>query len=154
MSRWLTQSELTQLWGKSRQTAAEWARRPGCPKRVRAGKTAYQWPEFLEWWASERERVAREDATPVDAEQAKARKALADAKLAEYELAQAEGRLVTVDDYRKALADVLDAIRAGMLSVPSKWAPMLVGKRSISEVQGVLERLVGQALGDWSVDAS
>lgn len=150
MSRWLTQTELAAEWGKSRQTCAEWARRPGCPKRTRNGKTEYRWPEFLEWWATERERQAREEATPVDSEQAKARKALADAKLAEYELAQAEGRLVDVEDYRAALARDLDVVRAGMLSVPSKWAPLLVGKRTIAEVQAVLDGLVGQTLADWS----
>lgn len=85
----------------------------------------------------------------MDTEQAKARKAMADAKLAEYQLAQAEGRLVTVEDFRAALARTIDPIRAGMLAIPSKWSPALVGKRTIPEVQGVLDQLVTQALGDW-----
>lgn len=150
MSEWISQVELTKRWGKSRQTAAEWARRPGCPKRNRAGKIEYQWPEFLEWWASERERAARDEATPVDSEQAKARKALADAKLAEYELAQAEGRLIDAQEGAQEFMRRIEPIRASMIAMPPKWAPLLMGKRTLTEMQAALETLGTHMLEGWS----
>ena len=151
MSKWLNQKQLCELWGKSRQTAGHWMNRQGCPKRERNGRTEYQWPEFVEWWASERERIAREQrAPPEDFEQARARKMAAEAELAEHELAVQRAQLVTTEDFRASIGVLLDGIRAGMLAIPAKWAPLMVGLRNVPEAQLALEPLVAQALTEWT----
>ena len=152
MTDWIDQTELVKRWGKSRQAAADWSRRPGCPKRTRAGKVQYQWPEFLEWWASERERAARAQRTQRTGTLAdiELRHATAKAEMAEMELQQRRGELVPVEDAVRETGLVLDRLRARLLAFPQRWAPILVGCRGLPEMAAKLDAAIYDAMVELS----
>lgn len=114
----------------------------GMPHRAEGNRKLYPLPGAVQWYYQR--EIAR--AMPTDFEEAKARKMAAEAALAELELAQAEGRIVTVDDMEKMLSSPLYRLRAKMLSLPSKWAPSLVGCRTVAEAQTRLEAAVEEAM--------
>lgn len=143
-------AELGRQTGLSRQTLNEWARKPGCPRKRVGATWRYPWPAWNEWRFEEGRRQVRESAKPVDAHEAKQRKMLAEAQLAELDLAERQGQLVTLEDYRKSIGLLLDPVRATMLAVPAKWAPLLVGHMTVGDAQAALEPLVMAALREWA----
>lgn len=145
LTEFISQAELIKRWGASRQTAAEWARRPGCPKRTRNGKPEYQWPEFLEWWASERERAAR-DGKSETLKKAELRLANARARLAEMEVEVAEGTYVSVEDAVRILDGKLKGLRSGLLAFPQRLAPTLVGCKTMPELTAKLDTAIRELM--------
>lgn len=82
--------------------------------------------------------------TPYD--EARTRKVNAEAEIAELELAKVRGELVVVDDVIKAWETVLMAVKAKMMSVPTKAAPVVASEGEAGKCQAVIEDLVREAL--------
>ena len=81
---------------------------------------------------------------------ARARKMEADAQLAELELLKAKRELVSADDVLGAWVDVLSAMRAKMLSLPTKCAPLISTETEIGIIQDIIEKQVYEALDELS----
>ena len=79
-------------------------------------------------------------------DQERTRKMAADARIAEIELAKVEGELVPAEDVVTAWTDVVGAVKAKLLSIPTKAAPILANEESAGGCQIILEDLINEAL--------
>lgn len=79
-------------------------------------------------------------------DEARTRKVTAEAEIAELELAKIQGTLVSADDVVKAWEDVFGALKAKLLSVPTKGAPILSTENDTPVCQRILEDLINEAL--------
>ena len=74
----------------------------------------------------------------------------ADAALAELELLKAKRELISADDVKAAWADVLSAMKAKMMALPTICAPMCAVETEINVIQNILEGQVTEALDELS----
>jgi phage terminase Nu1 subunit (DNA packaging protein) len=82
--------------------------------------------------------------------QAKARKTEAEAALKELELKAKEEGLITIEDAIQELAEVLSAIRAQLLALPSKVASQLIACETAGEAEGLLKKYIEGTLEELS----
>lgn len=85
-----------------------------------------------------------------DYEEARARKVAAEAEITELELAKVRGELVVADDVVTAWSDTLSSLKAKMVSIPSKAAPIVAAEDSAGGCQKVLDELIREALEELS----
>ena len=81
---------------------------------------------------------------------ARARKMEADADLAELELLQAKKELLSASDVFNAWTEVLAAMRAKMLSLPTVTAPLVANETDIGAIQHIIEKQIHEALNELS----
>ena len=148
--RRLSQKELIELVGKSRQTVAELCRLPGVPRVRKQNGWLYLWPDFNDWWRDLKIQQATDRATPANFDLAQARKMEADADLAELTLAKLRGELIAVADYRSALAGSLDCVRARLLGLDSRLAPLVVGVENVLKAKALIRPIVNEVLTELS----
>ena len=94
--------------------------------------------------------VGRPRIEDADYNAARARKMEADAQMAELELLQAKGKLVPAEDVAGAWVDVLAAMKARLLALPSVCAPVCATETELATVQSILENQVREALDELS----
>lgn len=83
-------------------------------------------------------------------EEARARKVAAEAEIAELELAKVRGELVIAADVVNAWIDTLSSLKAKMISLPSKGAPLVAAEDNAGVCQNILDELVREALEELS----
>ena len=118
----------------------------GLPTRSRRGKVVYPFPDCLTWYIQYKIDKAVEAVAPKDLDEAEKRKAIADAQLAELKLAKELRQVVTVEESARAVEVMLAQLRSTLLTVPQRYAPKVVGLKSIMEATGVLDALVVDTL--------
>lgn len=79
---------------------------------------------------------------------ARTRKMNADAAIAEIELQKAQKLLVKADDVEKVWSTILFAVRAKLLAIPSKAAPVLALENDVAVIKDILDNAVGEALAE------
>ena len=94
--------------------------------------------------------VGRPRIEDADYNAARARKMEADPQMAELELLQAKGKLVPAEDVAGAWEDVLAAMKARLLALPSVCAPVCATETELAAVQSILENQVREALDELS----
>lgn len=99
---------------------------------------------------AQKKPVGRPRIEDVDYNAARARKMEADAQMAELELLQAKGKLVPAEDVAGAWTDVLSAMKARLLALPSVCAPVCATETELATVQSILENQVREALDELS----
>ena len=139
--REVTKRELAGILGLSTRQI-ENLEAEGLPRRADKNRKFYPIPDAVRWYVDRERRRAE----PTDFEEARARKMAAEARLAELMLAREEGKLLAIDDVEREWRQVLERLRAKLLSVPSRYAPALVGRRSIPEAIQVLQQLVEETM--------
>ena len=65
-------------------------------------------------------------------------------------LLQAKRKLVSADDVTAAWVDVLAALKAKLLALPTKCAPICATEKDIKVIQSVIENQVREALDELS----
>lgn len=85
-----------------------------------------------------------------DYNSARARKMEADADLAELELLQAKKELLSANDVLNSWTEVLAAMRAKMLSLPTVTAPLIANETDIGAIQHIIEKQIHEALNELS----
>lgn len=85
-----------------------------------------------------------------DYDVARTRKMEADAAIAEIELMKAQKLLVKADDVEKVWSSILFAVRAKLLAIPSKTAPVLALESDMAVIKDILDNAVAEALGELS----
>ena len=85
----------------------------------------------------------------VDLNEARRRKASAEAQLAELELARQQGQVVAVEDVGVELERCYSAVRARLMAIPPKLAPLLCPDDPAT-AQGMIETAVVEALAELS----
>ena len=83
-------------------------------------------------------------------EEARTRKVAAEAEIAELELKKVNGELVTAEDVVSAWNDVLAALKAKLLAVPVKGAPVVAAEINAAACQQIMEDLINEALEELS----
>lgn len=81
---------------------------------------------------------------------ARARKMEADAQMAELELLKAKRELVAASDVQGAWVDVLSAMKAKLLALPTKCAPLIATETDVGIIQDIIEGQVNEALNELS----
>lgn len=71
-------------------------------------------------------------------------------KKAELQLGQMRGELHRGPIVEKVMTDMLSNLRAKLLSIPTKTAPLLIGRSGISELEGILEDAIIESLEELS----
>jgi phage terminase Nu1 subunit (DNA packaging protein) len=120
----------------------------GMPRVMEGTKAFYPWPESNHWYLKHKidaAQAAGKSKTEKNAELAD-RKLEIEVRRAELDLGREEGSLVTIDYMEQQLEAMLQRLRAKLLNFPAKWAPALVGMRSIAEAQARLEPALHEAM--------
>ena len=99
---------------------------------------------------AQKKPVGRPRIEDADYNAARARKMEADAQMAELELLQAKGKLVPAEDVAGAWTDVLSAMKARLLALPSVCAPVCATETELATIQSILENQVREALDELS----
>lgn len=85
-----------------------------------------------------------------DYEEARARKVAAEAEITQLELAKVRGELVVAEDVVSAWSDTLAGLKAKLISIPSKAAPIVAAEDEAGVCQKIIEDLVREALEELS----
>lgn len=135
----ISATEAAARLGLTVQSLGAWTKRPGAPVRVEGRRVWCQWPAFPRW--REQELIAQ--AMPGDVEALRAEKLRVEIDHARLELARAQGELVTVDDYGRALGAVLDRLVVRLRALPVRLAHLgdAVEAEAEQEVEAILEEL-------------
>lgn len=83
-------------------------------------------------------------------DEARTRKVAAEAAIAELELAKVRNELALVGDVVKAWDDVLSAMKAKLLALPTKMGPILAAETDAAIIQKKLEEQLRDCLDELS----
>lgn len=83
-------------------------------------------------------------------DEARTRKVNAEAEIAELELKKIHGELVIAEDVVSAWNDVLGALKAKLLSIPTKAAPVVSAETNTGMCKSILEDLINESLEELS----
>lgn len=72
------------------------------------------------------------------------------ARLLELELAEAEGRLLDIEDVKEQVTKACAQVRESLLNIPGKAAPELLACKDLVEIETKLYKEINQALGGIS----
>ena len=84
----------------------------------------------------------------IDYNEARAKREYHNARIAEMEERKLAGELAEVALFDATLQKLAAAVRAKLLSLPSKTAPLLVGLETVAEIEAELAKSVHDALSD------
>lgn len=104
----------------------------------------------MEMQVNNTKKMGRPMIADPDYNAARARKMEADADLAELELLQAKKELLSASDVFNAWTEVLAAMRAKMLSLPTVTAPLVANETDIGAIQHIIEKQIHEALNELS----
>ena len=104
----------------------------------------------MEMQVNNTKKMGRPMIADPDYKAARARKMEADADLAELELLQAKKELLSASDVFNAWTEVLAAMRAKMLSLPTVTAPLVANETDIGAIQHIIEKQIHEALNELS----
>jgi len=83
-------------------------------------------------------------------DEARTRKVAAEAEIAELELAKIRGDLAIVADVASAWDDVLSAMKAKLMAIPTKMGPELAADDDANVIQSKLEAQIRECLDELS----
>jgi phage terminase Nu1 subunit (DNA packaging protein) len=147
MADYITQQELAATLGLSTRQIRN-LEAQGLPHEARNNGKFYPKPGAVQWYVAFKMEEATKKAAPKDMEEARLRSAVAEATLVELELAEREGAMIRVDEIDKILAPPLTAVRAKLLNLPSKVAPMVLPCRTLPEIRVVLDAAIAEVMGE------
>lgn len=123
----------------------------GLPRDKReTGRWGYPFPDVLEWYVAHKMEAAGIKRESDSQREAQERLADVKAQLAELELAKAQGEVVTMEYLEEQLGRIVHRLAARCRNLPGKWAPDLVGLRTIPEAQVQLEKISAELLSSLS----
>lgn len=143
--------ELSEILGVAENTLTTWQKQPGFPMRsAGAGKTGneYDTSEVIAWLRKREVDNLTANLTAIDIEEAKRRKIAAEAGLAELELAKEQGTVVLIEDVAEQFGEQLSALRAKLLSMPSKTASLVFTAKDLTEAKEILENTILESLNE------
>jgi phage terminase Nu1 subunit (DNA packaging protein) len=100
----------------------------------------------LRWYIAYKVKVGLDEKETAPLDLSRARKTEAEARLAEIELAQAEGRLLPLEEYERELSAICEKMRSVLMTVPSKYMGRIQIARSDLEAQAVGEHIRDEML--------
>jgi len=150
--RLVNRSDLAEFFGVSLPTVTSWVKR-GCPY-VQAGGKGREWRfnthEVAEWREQQAYANAVGSSSDWDLEEARRRREAAEAALKEMELAKARGEVVEIEAVADIVGDDYSRVRARLLSIPPKCAPLAIRAESVMEIREILDDGIRAALDELS----
>lgn len=133
------------------KTVDDWVAR-GCPFVKRPEGDGDRWEFDVSAVESWRKNDGGSSARIVDKRLADARirRAEAEAELAEHELARKRGALVFRSTAIEILTKQLSAVRAKLVAIPAKLAPVVAGASTPSDARDLLDAAIDEALSELS----
>ena len=167
MKKYLNLIETARHFGVSRQTVDTWIKN-GCPVRRKANQTrGLTWqldPDAVQRWRDEKQARRSAGAGQLDPDdelaEAQRRKVIAEAarlealaRIEELKLAEQLGVVVQASTAIDAVATEYARVRARLLALPARLAPVLVSITDVKEAQKELKTAVMDALDELSLDS-
>lgn len=146
--------EAAAICGKSVTTLKTWFNL-GCPVIERGGKTK-KWrisPAAVMAWREE--KIAQDavgDTKNLDFEEARRRKMAAEAAMTELDLAQRRGELIPIEEIANLVGEEYANVRAKLLAIPVKMAPLMLGLDDLANARGLLEDGLTEAMEELTAD--
>lgn len=151
----LNRSDLAAFHGVSLPTVDSWVR-DGCPCQREGGKgSAYMFDsaDVINWrLAKAREGRRKDGGAAGTIDEAKLRHETAKAELAEIELATKRAEVVPIGHVTRQIGKLLANVRARMLAIPTKVAPVAQVAASAEEARALIEAEIRDGLTEL-VDA-
>ena len=148
----ITSAEFAADHGVSLRRVQQWIAE-GMPYRDVNGERRIARVDANKWLrAYEREQAEARAKKPSGLVESEERKAAADAQLAELKLAREQGQVVEIEETRRTVAAMLTQLRAQLLSLPARWAPKVVGIKTVAEASLTLEAAIHEALTALSAE--
>lgn len=145
---------LAEVFGVSLPTVNSWVRR-GCPVLQRGSK-ARQWlfntADVAQWREDEAAAAAVGDTSKMDMDEARRRNEAAKAAMSELDLAKRRGELIEIESVAEHVGEEYSRIRAKLLALPVKLAPMLENAESLQERREIIEDGIVECLAELSAD--
>jgi phage terminase Nu1 subunit (DNA packaging protein) len=153
----VNRAHLAAVFGVARTTVDAWVA-AGCPVVKRPAKRgdAYQfaapavhaWPVERAVHAAAGGEAGAGDTAALTAERARLARLQGDAQ--EMKNAEQRGELLPRDEVTAAVVAAFTRVRARLLALPTRAAPLVASKRSLPEIKALLTELVYEALRELS----
>jgi len=143
--------QLSQILAVSEETITQWQRDSNFPIESRSkGQKGNQYDTgaVIAWLKKREVDNLMVNTSAIDIEEAKRRKIAAEAGLAELELAKEQGTVVLVEDVADEFAEQVSALRAKLLSMPSKLGSLIFTAKDVTEAKEILENAMLEALNE------
>lgn len=151
----VSKAELANIYGVSLPTISQWVNK-GCPW-ITKGSPGKQWrfntADVTTWREEHVAQQIQGDTSQLDIDEARRRKLAAEAAMMELDLAKRRGEVIEIEQVAAIMGDDYANVRAKLLSLPTKLAPMLVGIEDTLECKALIERGVTEALEELTADA-
>lgn len=150
----LTKSELAQFLGVSLTAVTNWVR-TGCPwvERGSVGKSwTFNLAEVVAWREERAVQQALGDTKQLNLDEARRRKVAAEAAMVELDLAKRRGEVIEIADVAGLVGEDYANLRAKLLSMPTKLAPIVATESDLAQCKALLERGVEEALEELTAD--
>lgn len=101
---------------------------------------------YLKTYAAAKDQQIQQEQIEINHQHEKALHERAKREIAELNLAEMRGTMHKAEDVEAVMTDMLSAVRAKLLGLPTRVAPMLVARNEIAVIQDMLQREIYEAL--------
>lgn len=143
--------ELADILGVAEDTLTQWQRDPNFPVKSKSrGQRGneYETSDVVAWLRKREVDNLVGNSNLIDIEEAKRRKVAAEAGLVELELAKEKGEVAIISEVAQEFGEQLSALRAKLLSLPSKTAGMVFAAKDMTEAKDILENAIIESLNE------
>ena len=145
----VNRAELASIFGTSLPTIDAWVR-AGMPCVQEGGRGVeyrFNTREVIAWRSAREALPGGAGGTgPETLDEAKRRREITNADLAEIELAEKRGQVVPIEHVAKQVGRLLASVKARLLAIPTKAAPVVQTAGSAEEVRATLEDAIREAM--------
>jgi phage terminase Nu1 subunit (DNA packaging protein) len=152
----MSKVDLANCLGVTPITVGKWVRE-GCPY-VSKGNRGKPWlfntADVAAWRQDRAVQRAIGDTSALDIDEAKRRKLAAEAAIVELDLAKRRGEVIEVEEIAALVGDEYANVRAKLLSIPVKLAPLVSVSDDALECKDLIERGINEALEELTADGT
>ena len=139
-----------QLFGVDPRTIQRWLR-DGCPGTKDAkGRWSLNSAVVSEWLRERERTLVLGEVSDIDEGEARRRKIAAEAALAEFDLAMKTGAAISIDDHGKSMDTAFGNVRAKLLNLGAKIAPLVIGSTNVTETKDLIDGGIREVLAELS----
>lgn len=144
----VTQADAARRLGMSDQALGQWAAKPGAPVVFVGRVRRCLWPAFPTWVREQLLKSRAAPAAPAGISESEARQEAAKAQLLELKLAEQQGRLMTVEEYRRVLGEAFERVAAQAKAMKKKLAPEVLAAKTPVEAERIIDEHVRAMLSE------
>lgn len=149
----LSRQQVADLLNVTPRTVSQWQTDPDFPQPAKRGRSnVYDGAAVMAWWKDNEiaKLIEGEDGQRYDLSHERARLAHVQTERQRLLLARERRELVAIEDVTEAVGDDYTRVRARLLAVPPKCAPLCHRAESVAEIRETLDEAVREALAELS----